>query len=474
MIHHERSRMMAVVGQIESLFDELKQQIGLINESLKNSNALHTKEDFISLKKSLKKMRDLLDRFYQTLELEADPNAQSLTRLRLELRSVVSKIIGVSELIADSVNKSPSRNLLTDSIAHAVTLSQRLLRLIDMLNDKELQQKKPPPEKRSADKEPSDKRAENVLKELDEAKQILITAIESMEEGFAFFDASDKLSSFNQQFYDLYPAVESLGSGGFTYEEFLRENWRLGVYQEERRKDPQPILPTLNEGEREKWIARYLGYHRNPQQPYHLLLNSGTWIEVSEHKILGGGTVTVHKDITRDKQKEQQLRYLEHHDPLTGLVNRGFFEKRVHEMMTQSDKNKASFALLFLDVDDFREINDTFGHDFGDYMLANAAQKFKTTMRGEDLVGRIGGDQFATVIESVTDQNRIEEVTQRCLDSINMTIERDGQLTTFSVCAGVAFYPDAGASLKTLFKNVEEALTAAKNAGKGSYRIFKR
>lgn len=457
MSKHENNKEMAIVDQIELLYGELNKQMILSEETLQPSVGIHTLEDFNSLKKSLKKVRMLLHRLYRCLEQSNDGQADAISKIRHDLRNVLSAVIGFSELIMEETKESLTKSVIHASFTQVTRFSQQLLELLDQVMRQET--RNIPDSTLSA--------------QLEETQHLFVAAIESIEEGMAIFDKNDQLTHCNQQFRNFYPSVESLGYIGFTFEEFLRENWRLETYQEERRKSLHNLHPTSHKEDQEKWITRHLSYHQNPQQPYQILLKSGQWVEIIERRISGGGLVSVHRDISQEKMREKQLQYLAHHDPLTGLVNRNFFERQLHDVLMQHQLSKSKFAIVVLNIDDFKAINDTYGHDFGDYILSSAAQKFKTTMRGNDMVGRIGDDEFAAVLEDATDIEKVKEIAQRCIDNVNMTIERDGQSMTISISMGIALFPDHGNDIKELFRKAEEAIAIVKKEGKGHYRFAK-
>jgi diguanylate cyclase (GGDEF)-like protein len=451
-----------IVERIDAIFGEIKEHLDFVNDFLKNSNGLHIADDFSALNKSLKKARTLLNRLRQCFEQEGNSKTDAVAVIRHDLRNVLSAVIGFSELIMEETKKSSSSADIRQSFMRVTELSQQLLVLLDQINVTTT------PAAKSAQ---SSNTEMTTAQQLEETRQLLIAAIESIEEGVAIFDANDHLKQCNQQFRNFYPAVASLGSSGFTYESFLREGWRLGNFQEERRKGLEEIHPTSHKEEQEKWITRHLSLHQNPQQPYQILLKSGQWIEINEHRIPGGGLVAIHRDISQEKLQENQLKFLAHHDPLTGLVNRSFFERQLHDILNESEQRKSKFAVIVFNIDNFKTINDTFGHDFGDYILVSAAQKFKGSLRGNDLVARIGGDEFAAILENVTDIKKVEEIAQRCVNQVGMTIERDGQPMTISISLGVALFPDNGKTIKDLFKESEEAVSTVKKEGKGHYRF---
>ena len=314
-------------------------------------------------------------------------------------------------------------------------------------------------------------REQSTLEQLNEARSRLSTAIESIEEGFAVFDANDRMISYNNSFREMYPSIEVLGGLGFTYEEFLRENIRQNIYQIERRKSQRADGNCLNPKEIDDWISLKLSYHKSTHKTYNLLLTSGVWIEVIENTIPGGGTVVIHKDISEGKKKEERLEYLALHDSLTGLANRKKFDTILEETFYKSHETKESFGIVFFDLDGFKQVNDTLGHDFGDFLLQTVAKKLTESVRNTDLVARLGGDEFAAIITDVKEKSELEHVAQRCLKAIGTSAERDGQQASFGVSIGISIYPDNSSELKELLQKADEAMYEAKNSGKGTYRF---
>ncbi len=314
-------------------------------------------------------------------------------------------------------------------------------------------------------------REQRILSELNRSRQLLATAIENIAEGFALFDADDILLIYNSRFRELYPSVKSLGGSGITYEELVRENIRLGVYQVERRELCPENNVCLNNKEIEDWVSVKVGRHKNPTKPHVDLLSTGVWVEVIENKIPEGGTVSVHKDVSEGKKKEKHLEYLALHDGLTGLANRKKFDEALRDFFEKAQENNATFGVAFFDLDGFKAVNDTLGHDFGDFLLKEVSQKLVESVRESDLVARFGGDEFAALVTHISSEEDLIRVAKRCLDAIGTRVEKEGQVADFGVSIGLALYPGAGKTPEELLKKADAAMYEAKKSGKGTYRI---
>ncbi|MGO0862389.1 GGDEF domain-containing protein, partial [Clostridioides difficile] len=158
-------------------------------------------------------------------------------------------------------------------------------------------------------------------------------------------------------------------------------------------------------------------------------------------------------------------------DSLTDIYNKGTFEKLVEEVIATNKNNKKD-ALFIIDLDDFKEINDNFGHPFGDFVLKAFADKIKTSFGSEDLVGRIGGDEFVVYMQDyyseVNLHKKAKELNRVLYDNYNdLSFSFEA-----SVSIGIARYPQNGASFLELFKNADRALYNVKASGKNSYCLF--
>ncbi|WP_052571967.1 GGDEF domain-containing protein [Candidatus Odyssella thessalonicensis] len=161
------------------------------------------------------------------------------------------------------------------------------------------------------------------------------------------------------------------------------------------------------------------------------------------------------------------LGYLAFNDSLTGLPNRQFFEAVVESLI---DERQHQFYLIFIDVDDFKSINDTYGHDFGDSVLKVIAQRINQSLREGDIVARYGGDEFVALV-SAHDSVAIDRVMERLLASSRLPYHIDERAIDVQLSLGVASYPGDGTTYAQLIYRADQAMYAAKQAGKNSYQV---
>lgn len=176
--------------------------------------------------------------------------------------------------------------------------------------------------------------------------------------------------------------------------------------------------------------------------------------------------------LTRLKQTNEQVTHLAHHDGLTGLPNRTLFYDRLNQAIARARRDKESVAVLFLDLDGFKKINDTLGHDIGDALLIETSKRLRACVRESDTVARMGGDEFTAILCNVGTGNGKEIVAQKILDSIRAPFELHEQNCKVGVSIGIAIYPDSGGTAEDLVKVADTAMYLAKDGGKNCYRFI--
>jgi diguanylate cyclase (GGDEF)-like protein/PAS domain S-box-containing protein len=177
------------------------------------------------------------------------------------------------------------------------------------------------------------------------------------------------------------------------------------------------------------------------------------------------------RDISERKALEEQLRQLAFHDPLTLLANRNLFRDRVQHALTLAQRGQSSVAVMFLDLDNFKNINDSLGHDAGDDLLQAVAQRIVKTTRSSDTVARLGGDEFAVLLEGIATITEVERLADALIETLDLPFPLNGTEVRVGASIGVAFStPDAGA--ETLLSNADIAMYHAKAAGKNRHITF--
>jgi diguanylate cyclase (GGDEF)-like protein/PAS domain S-box-containing protein len=181
--------------------------------------------------------------------------------------------------------------------------------------------------------------------------------------------------------------------------------------------------------------------------------------------------IGIFSDITERKLAEDRIQFLAHYDELTQLPNRTLTRDRLHQAILAADRNGSDAALLFLDLDRFKVINDSLGHHVGDALLQQVGQRIRDCLREVDTVGRLGGDEFLVVLPA-TDADGVAHVAQKILQRMSAEFSIETHRLSVSPSIGIAVYPTDGAEITALMKNADAAMYHAKQAGRGNYQFF--
>lgn len=185
------------------------------------------------------------------------------------------------------------------------------------------------------------------------------------------------------------------------------------------------------------------------------------------------GVLGIARDITERKQHEQQLDHIAHHDALTSLPNRVLLADRLHQAMTQAQRRGQRLAVAYLDLDGFKNINDSHGHDVGDQLLMIVGQRMKQALREGDTLARIGGDEFVAVLQDLTDIESSVPMLNRLLAAASQPIEVSNLVLQVSASLGITFYPQSvEMDADQLLRQADQAMYQAKLAGKNRYHLF--
>ncbi|MBG1243014.1 CHASE2 domain-containing protein [Nostoc sp. NZL] len=171
------------------------------------------------------------------------------------------------------------------------------------------------------------------------------------------------------------------------------------------------------------------------------------------------------------KLKEDHLRYLAYHDPLTGLSNRKFFAEQLYESLNWAQHNNLLLGLLFIDLDGFKQVNDTLGHETGDRLLMTIAGRLSNSLRASDTVSRLGGDEFTVILRAIPNVQIAAKVAEKILSSITKPIVLDGYAIRVSASIGISVYPYNSLDSETLMKQADAAMYRAKRLGKNRYEF---
>lgn len=176
-------------------------------------------------------------------------------------------------------------------------------------------------------------------------------------------------------------------------------------------------------------------------------------------------------EITERKQLENELKQMAYYDDLTDLPNRKLLDRHIEKALARSKRHHHNFTIMFIDLDDFKIVNDTMGHEAGDILLKEVAARLNQTIREEDLIARIGGDEFIVVLEE-TNQEEIEDIAQRVVENVALPYIINDKEAKISLSIGISMYPDDGEDKETLIEHADQAMYFAKNRGKNNFKIY--
>ncbi|MBU1224678.1 MAG: EAL domain-containing protein [Gammaproteobacteria bacterium] len=283
------------------------------------------------------------------------------------------------------------------------------------------------------------------------------TVFENTKEGVMIADAANRVVAVNRAFVEItgYGADELIG----RTPEVLRSS-----------RQDEAFYRRIGEAIKEHghWQGELWDRRKNGE-------DYPAWLSISVVKDDGGQVthhVSVFSDITVLKESEARLDRLAHHDPLTGLPNRLLLNARTEHALARARRNEKQMAVLFLDLDRFKYINDTLGHPAGDLLLQQVAERLRKCVRDEDTISRLGGDEFTVVLEDLDDAGAASTVARKILGALSEKAVLFGREVFVTCSIGISLYPRDGEDIVTLFKNADSALYRAKDQGRDTYQFY--
>ncbi len=295
-------------------------------------------------------------------------------------------------------------------------------------------------------------------RQLREALAARVAAIEEAAEGVSIRTTDGQVEYVN-------PAYERLT--GYSAEEIAGQTFHVIGDEAEREKFYEGMLPALARGE--TWRGEMAATHRNGRRYV---------AAVSVSPIHGDGDqivrlVSIVRDVTEERRMAQELERRAHYDELTGLPNRALFFDRLHERIRQARRAGEGLALLFMDLDGFKALNDTHGHQAGDRGLTEVARRFAATLRESDTLARVSGDEFAVLLGPMPHPEHAAQVAAKLLACLESPLEvTDDEPAVLGVSIGIARYPEDAEEAEVLLKRADEAMYAAKEAGRDRYHFY--
>lgn len=275
--------------------------------------------------------------------------------------------------------------------------------------------------------------------------------IELMLDAVCVVDKSGHIVFVSRAFEDIF---------GYPASEVINEPVAKFVVHEDRDKTASTVNKILSGTEQPSFENRWV--HKSG----HIInvLWSARWSE--RHQV----RIAVAHDITERKKMENRLQFLANHDQLTQLPNRAFLEKNLQQSLAQAKRGNTDLCLLFIDVDNFKLVNDMHGHVVGDQLLKAIAQRLSESVRESDSLGRLGGDEFLVILNTVKVKRNAYLLAEKICSVIELPICIDENILKLTVSIGIAFYPDDVADEKQLLQQADQAMYKAKRAGGNGVR----
>jgi diguanylate cyclase (GGDEF)-like protein/PAS domain S-box-containing protein len=255
---------------------------------------------------------------------------------------------------------------------------------------------------------------------------------------------------------------------GYTREELLAMTFRDITHPDDRESDMINIARLIN--------AELADYE--VEKRYIRKDGQSVWVHVSVtvvrdaygKPVRAAGVV---QDITARKEAEERIQHLADHDELTDLPNRRLFCDLIHFNLAQARRNKTKFAILFLDLDRFKQINDTLGHEAGDEVLKAAGVRLRSTIRESDIIARVGGDEFTILLSDMAHVDAITEVARKIMDSFRLPLMVVPHEIVVTPSIGISIYPDDGEDIDSLLRNADMAMYQAKRRESNKFLFYR-
>ena len=313
-----------------------------------------------------------------------------------------------------------------------------------------------PPEVQSIGRDITDRKQAQLA--LQSEKGRLDILLKQFPFGLAIMASDGSFEYLNPEFVEMF---------GYTLEDIpTGQDWFRKAYPDESYRDK--VMTN--------WFADLEGSRRGEPMPrtFTVCCKDGSDKVIHFRTVTtdGGDRFVVCEDITERKRAEETIRRLAYHDPLTGLPNRALFNDRLEVALAHARRNREKLAVMMLDLDYFKEVNDTLGHAAGDQLLQAVGQRLTTLLRESDTICRLGGDEFLILLAGIGGADDVTKVAERILDAIRKPFQLLGQTLNITTSLGIAVYPNDGDDGNTLITHTDSAMYLAKKLGRDNHQRY--
>ena len=305
----------------------------------------------------------------------------------------------------------------------------------------------------------SERKAREALIELQNSENRVQAVLDNVEEGIITLTDIGIIELFN-------PGAERMF--GYRSQEIIGKSMSVLMTEPYRTEHDEYLGRYLQTGQATIiGVAREVSAVRRDGSTFPMEMRISEFYSDGHRRFIG-----TLRDITERKATEAKIIHLAHFDSLTNLPNRRLVQDRIQQALIGAQRTGSEFAVLFIDLDKFKDINDTLGHDVGDKLLEMVAHRLTESLRAQDTVGRQGGDEFIVLLASLSTAEDAACVSQKILNALALPFEINGQSLHSGASIGIATYPNDGTDVETLLKNSDTAMYSAKEAGRNNYQFF--
>lgn len=297
------------------------------------------------------------------------------------------------------------------------------------------------------------------------AETLLRDIIDSLPSAVIAFDREERYLLANDTYRRFFPALRPHLRPGVTLQQVHEAKLETGLYHHH-------IAPDAPEQEKRAFLESWVASVRAGGASRVFRNHDGRWLQARERRSPSGTLVCVRTDITRLKEAEERSRLRAEQDPLTGLANRSLLFSRLAQQSRQQRSSESGFCLAVFDIDHFKSINDSLGHDAGDRLLRAVATRLGGVLRAGDTAARLGGDEFAVILPGVVTAERAQKVIARLVAAMARPVKIAGRRVPLSVSLGAALFPADADSGEALYRAADAALYEAKRQGRARWTLF--
>ncbi|MGY4161103.1 diguanylate cyclase (GGDEF)-like protein [Bradyrhizobium sp. USDA 4461] len=284
----------------------------------------------------------------------------------------------------------------------------------------------------------------------------LMTAVDNIPQGLVLYDASARIIICNRPYIEMFGLSPDVAKPGCTMQRLIAHRQETGSFDGDVDAFCDAIIRNVKLGKATRQLTEAPG---------------GRAIEIVNKPLPEGGWVATIEDITERTRNENKIAYMAHYDALTDLPNRVLFRQRLDQALKAIGPNE-QLAVMYIDIDEFKSVNDALGHQIGDELLRAVADRLRSCLGDTDVAARLGGDEFAVIQTAVRDQTQTMQLLAAIYQAIRQPVDCSGHLITTDASIGIAVAPADGLELDQLLRNADLALYGAKSDGRRTYRFF--